>query len=186
MSVRGHRMDGDQMTLQLREGGEVSFPAALVARVDPDEVPYPEPPAASVDAPASSQAFVALTGPYDDLIKKAATRYGVNPSLLHAVIRAESNYAATAKSWRGARGLMQLMPQTLRSYQVRNGYDPMANIDAGTRHLRSLLDRYPLAEALAAYNAGEAAVLRYGGVPPFPETRTYVARILATVTPAAR
>ena len=185
MSVRGHRVDGDQMTLQLREGGEVSFPSALVARVDPDEVPYPEPPSASTDgAPVSPQTFVPLTGPYDNVIRKAAARYGVDPNLLHAVIRAESNYAPSAKSWRGARGLMQLMPQTLRTYQVRNGFDPTANIDAGTRHLRALLDRYPLAQALAAYNAGEGAVLRYGGVPPFPETRSYVARILATVTPA--
>ncbi len=186
MSVRGHRVDGDQMTLQLRDGGEVSFPAALVARVDPDEVPYPDPPAVAVNGtqPAAGT-FVALTGPYDDLIRKAALRYGVDPSLVHAVIRAESNYAATARSWRGARGLMQLMPQTLRTYQVRNGFDPTANIDAGTRHLRTLLDRYPLAQALAAYNAGEAAVLRYGGIPPFPETRSYVARILAAVTPAA-
>lgn len=186
MSVRGHRVDGDQVTLQLREGGEVCFPAALVARVDADEVPYPEPPAALADGTRlAPQAFVPLTGPYDDLVRKAASRYGVDPSLLHAVIRAESNYSPTARSWRGARGLMQLMPQTLRTYQVRNGFDPTANIDAGTRHLRALLDRYPLAQALAAYNAGEGAVLRYGGIPPFPETRSYVARILAAVTPAA-
>jgi soluble lytic murein transglycosylase-like protein len=76
---------------------------------------------------------------------------------------------------------MQLMPQTLRSYQVRNAYDPAANIEAGTKYLRALLDRFPLAEALAAYNAGADAVVRYGGVPPFPETRAYVTRILTTL-----
>ncbi len=76
---------------------------------------------------------------------------------------------------------MQLMPQTLRTYRVRNAFDPAANVEAGTRHLRTLLDRFPLAQALAAYNAGADAVTRYGGIPPFPETRAYVARILATV-----
>jgi soluble lytic murein transglycosylase-like protein len=76
---------------------------------------------------------------------------------------------------------MQLMPQTLRSYQVRNAYDPAANIEAGAKYLRTLLDRFPLAEALAAYNAGADAVVRYGGIPPFPETRAYVTRILATL-----
>jgi soluble lytic murein transglycosylase-like protein len=76
---------------------------------------------------------------------------------------------------------MQLMPETLRAYQVHNAYDPAANIEAGTSHLRSLLDRFPLAEALAAYNAGADAVVRYGGIPPFPETRAYVARILTTL-----
>jgi soluble lytic murein transglycosylase-like protein len=73
------------------------------------------------------------------------------------------------------------MPQTLRSYQVRNAYDPAANIEAGAKYLRTLLDRFPLAEALAAYNAGADAVVRYGGIPPFPETRAYVTRILATL-----
>lgn len=73
---------------------------------------------------------------------------------------------------------MQLMPATLRQYSVDNPYDPAANIDAGTRHLRGLLDRLALRDALAAYNAGLSAVLRYGGVPPFAETEAYVARIL--------
>ena len=78
-------------------------------------------------------------------------------------------------------GLMQLMPDTARRYAVRQPYDPAANIEAGTRHLRSLLDRFPLALALAAYNAGEAAVERFQGIPPYPETRDYVARILQLV-----
>jgi soluble lytic murein transglycosylase-like protein len=75
-------------------------------------------------------------------------------------------------------GLMQLMPQTARQYTVANPYDPATNIEAGVKHLRNLLDRFPLAEALAAYNAGEAAVQRFGGIPPFPETERYVSRIL--------
>jgi soluble lytic murein transglycosylase-like protein len=78
-------------------------------------------------------------------------------------------------------GLMQLMPATARQYAVRDPYDPAANIDAGTRHLRSLLDRFPLSLALAAYNAGEAAVQRYGGIPPYPETQSYVSRVLRLI-----
>ena len=80
---------------------------------------------------------------------------------------------------------MQLMPQTLREYRVRNAFDPTSNIEAGARHLRTLLDRYPLAMALAAYNAGEGAVIRYGGIPPYPETRSYVSRVLGTLGQAA-
>ena len=76
---------------------------------------------------------------------------------------------------------MQLMPATLRAYQVRNAYDPADNVEAGTTYLRTLLDRFPLPQALAAYNAGADAVVRYGGVPPFPETRAYVTRILTTL-----
>ena len=180
MSVKSHRVDGDVVTLVLRQGGEVTCPADLVVRVDADEVPYPDPPPAAA-AVGVAQRQVALTGPYADTIRLAAVRHGLDPNLVHAVIRAESNYEPRARSPRGARGLMQLMPKTLRDYRVRNAFDPAANIDAGSRHLRTLLDRYPLDTALAAYNAGEAAVIRYGGVPPFPETRTYVSRILGTL-----
>ncbi|MBM3770588.1 MAG: lytic transglycosylase domain-containing protein [Acidimicrobiia bacterium] len=82
-------------------------------------------------------------------------------------------------------GLMQLMPETARRYAIRRPYDPAANIDAGTRHLRSLLDRYSLALALAAYNAGEAAVDRFQGIPPYSETREYVSRILQLIGTSA-
>jgi soluble lytic murein transglycosylase-like protein len=78
-------------------------------------------------------------------------------------------------------GLMQLMPETARLYSVADPYDPATNIDAGTRHLRTLLDRFDLAHALAAYNAGAGAVERFRGIPPFPETRSYVARVLKLV-----
>ncbi len=78
-------------------------------------------------------------------------------------------------------GLMQLMPDTARLYAVSNPYDAAENIEAGTRHLRALLERFDLPHALAAYNAGEAAVRRFGGIPPYPETRSYVARVLERV-----
>jgi hypothetical protein len=180
-SVKSHTAANDKVTLVLRQGGELTCPASLIVRIDPDEVPYPEKATAPGDALAAARPVRPLSGPYADVIKAAASRHGLDPNLVHALIRAESNYEPRARSSRGARGLMQLMPVTLRTYQVRNAYDPAANVEAGTKYLRTLLDRFPLAEALAAYNAGADAVVRYGGVPPFPETRAYVARILTTL-----
>jgi soluble lytic murein transglycosylase-like protein len=80
-------------------------------------------------------------------------------------------------------GLMQLMPGTARQYAVRNPYEPRSNIEGGIKHLKSLLERFELPLALAAYNAGEAAVRRFGGIPPYPETRAYVKRVLALLGP---
>ena len=94
------------------------------------------------------------------------------------MIEVESNYQARARSPKGAQGLMQLMPATARQYGVRNSYDPQANVSAGVRHLKDLMSRFELPLALAAYNAGEGTIRRYGGVPPFPETQSYVSRIL--------
>jgi len=105
--------------------------------------------------------------------------------LVGAVIKVESGFQTRARSPKGAMGLMQLMPDTARRYAVGRPYDPATNIDAGTRHLRSLLDRFPLDLALAAYNAGEATVSRFQGIPPYPETRDYVARILKLIETSA-
>ena len=100
--------------------------------------------------------------------------------LVRALIQVESNYRPKAKSPRGAMGLMQLMPSTAKEYKVRNPFDPRANIEAGIKHLKSLLDRLGSTEmALAAYNAGEGAVAKFNGIPPYEETRNYVTRILA-------
>ena len=117
----------------------------------------------------------------EPLIQHYAKKHGVDTDLVRAVIEVESNFNAAALSPKGASGAMQLMPATARQYALRDPYDPAGNIDAGARHLRTLLDRFDLPVALAAYNAGEAAVARYGGVPPFRETRAYVARILRLV-----
>jgi soluble lytic murein transglycosylase-like protein len=117
---------------------------------------------------------------YDDLIVAHARDQGIRADLVRAVIHAESAYDPWARSFKGAMGLMQLMPQTARDYGVLNPYDPAENIRAGVRYLRRLLDRYGDNEelALAAYNAGPTTVDRYGQkVPPYRETRTYVAKI---------
>jgi Transglycosylase SLT domain/Domain of unknown function (DUF4124) len=119
---------------------------------------------------------------YSDLIANAATRNGVEERLLHAVIQTESAYNAGAISPAGAVGLMQLMPGTARRYGVLNRTDPSQNIDGGTRYLKDLLGMFNhnLDLAVAAYNAGENAVIRYNNsIPPYPETRNYVRQVLA-------
>jgi len=116
----------------------------------------------------------------DAYIKEVAARYRVPADLVAAVIEAESDNNPRAVSRRGARGLMQLMPKTARTLGVHDPFDPRANIDAGVRHLRALMDRFgnDLPLVLAAYNAGEVAVIKHRGVPPYRETRAYVKRIL--------
>jgi soluble lytic murein transglycosylase len=120
------------------------------------------------------------TGPYVQEIRDASERYGVPIKLVSAVIRAESGFNPRAVSRKGAQGLMQLMPGTASMLGVRNSFDPRENIDGGVRHLRSLIDRFPesLPLALAAYNAGERAVVQHKGIPPFPETQDYVTKVM--------
>ena len=116
-------------------------------------------------------------------VRDVAARYGVSPRLVAAIIEAESDFNPRAESRRGARGLMQLMPATASSLQVEDAFDPRSNIDGGVRHLRRLMDRFDgdLPVVLAAYNAGEQAVIQHGGVPPYGETRRYVRRILRRI-----
>jgi hypothetical protein len=184
MPVAGVRADGDRLQLRLVDGGEASVPSALIARIDPDELPTPLPPSVTdaVEAVADGLVPAVLASrPFAPLIAAAAATYGVDVRLVHAVIEAESNYQPRARSRAGAKGLMQLMPSTARQYEVGDPYDPKANIEAGVRHLKYLLGRFDVGLALAAYNAGEGAVRVYGGLPPFAETRTYVSRILQQI-----
>jgi soluble lytic murein transglycosylase-like protein len=120
------------------------------------------------------------SAPYDALIEEHAAAQNLDPNLVRAVIQAESAFNPRARSRKGAMGLMQLMPETAAAYSVADPYDPAENIRAGVSYLKSLLVRYEqkFELALAAYNAGPAAVEKYGGtVPPYRETRSYVARI---------
>ena len=119
-------------------------------------------------------------GTYSQEIAEAAARYAVPERLIWAVIRVESGFDPRAVSSSGARGLMQLMPETAAILGVRDPFNPRENIHAGARHLRGLMERfrYDLPLALAAYNAGERPVTSYRGIPPYPETREYVARVL--------
>ena len=127
-----------------------------------------------------SASRVAAPSRFDDLIAAAAAEHKLDPRLLKSVMLFESGFNPKAVSRKGARGLMQLMPKTAAQHGVRNVHDPAQNVEAGARHLSYLLDLYHgnLEKTLAAYNAGETAVERYGGVPPYDETRGYVSNIL--------
>jgi Transglycosylase SLT domain len=187
LSVRSHKMEGESIVLTLRSGGQVTCDRNLSEKIEADEVPYLEP-----DAPKPAEVLVVadqqtdrptLEGtPYAEIIAAAAQAHGVDPILVKALIQVESGYRPKARSPRGAVGLMQIMPATAREYNVRNPFDPKANIEAGVKHLKALLDRFGRERtelALAAYNAGPGAVEKFNGVPPYRETRDYVSRILA-------
>ena len=117
---------------------------------------------------------------YQDYISKASAQYSVDPYLVAAVIECESNWNSEAESYRGAQGLMQLMPATAGDLGVKDAYDPRENIMGGTKYLSQLMDMFDgdLTKTIAAYNAGPGAVQHYGGVPPYAETQGYVDKVL--------
>ena len=183
LSIRDHQEVGDNLVLRLRAGGEIVCDRALIVRFAPDEVPYPEPPDPTAANGASQAPAVAIAEavPYGDIIDRVAAEHRVDARLVRAMISVESGYQERARSPKGAMGLMQLMPATARRFNVTDPYNPQANIEGGIRYLRTLLDRFPERLALAAYNAGEAAVERFRGIPPYAETRQYVTRVLRLV-----
>ena len=178
LSVKGHRMSGDSIVFTLRSGGEATWHRSAVKRILPDEVPYPDPEPTQAPAKGPARSSLAST-PYGEMIAAVSEAHGVDPMLVRALIQVESNYRPRARSPKGAMGLMQLMPATAREYKVRNPFDPRANIEAGIKHLKTLIDRFGVELALAAYNAGEGAVRKFNGIPPYRETRNYVSRILS-------
>ena len=141
------------------------------------------PPPTPAMSPARPGPLARPAPAIDSHIRAAAQRYGLSEQLVTAVITVESGFNPRAVSPKGARGLMQLMPATASQLGVRNAFDPAENIDGGVRHLRGLMERFEnnLPLVLAAYNAGEAVVTQYGGIPPYPETQQYVTRILHIV-----
>jgi soluble lytic murein transglycosylase-like protein len=182
LSIKDHREEGDSLVLRLRAGGEIVCDRTLIVRFAPDEVPYPEPPdPAATTAGQSATASLANAERYGEIIDRFAAQHHVDARLVRAMISVESAYQERALSRKGAMGLMQLMPDTARRFNVTDPYNPQANIEGGIRYLRTLLDRFPERLALAAYNAGEAAVERFRGVPPYAETREYVTRVLRLV-----
>jgi len=141
------------------------------------------PHSAAAGAPVEKAAPVLPAAPREtsQMVEGSAARYGFDPALIVAIVAAESAFDNFAVSKKGARGLMQLMPETARERGVRNAHDPASNVEAGVAYLRELVRKSQgdVATALAAYNAGPEAVARYGGIPPYEETRRYIERIRA-------
>ena len=169
--VTGYQVVGDKYRLQL-QGGWVDVQTADVEKIEPEEVFTPVVPV----PPVAPQA---VAPPYRELVSAAASRYGVDAELISSVMEVESHFDAKAVSPKNARGLMQLLPQTAARLGVKDIFDPQQNIEAGTRYLKELLDLYKnnLTLALAAYNAGPDKVQKYGDVPPYRETVSYVNQV---------
>ncbi len=119
------------------------------------------------------------SGKYNYIIEKAAQKYDLPAKLIHSIIKAESNYNTYAVSSKGAAGLMQLMPETAEQYGVKDRFDPTENIEGGTKYLKDLIKIYDqnLELILAAYNAGQEAIKKYKGIPPYPETINYIEKV---------
>ncbi len=170
-------MDGDNSSFVDIPTAEIDHFEALPAEVVPLEL---RKDAASQPGLQAAAENVGRPVDLNEVVKAASGTYRLDPDLVNSVIRAESGFNVRAVSPKGAQGLMQLMPQTATDLGVHNAFDPRANVDGGTRYLRELLERYDfdLVKALAAYNAGPQRVEQYGGVPPYYETKAYVARIV--------
>jgi len=194
LKVKAYEAEGDEAQLLMSFGGRMTLPIGRVERVVDDEViPEPDPPqavaVAAVEAPPIplrfSESQPVPDGPYGSMIYDASRRHQVNPQVVAALIHAESAGNPRARSHKGARGLMQLMPATAERFGIEKGrlYDPAQNLEAGVSYLSWLLDQFPndLGKVLAAYNAGEQTVVKYQGIPPYRETRDYVRRIFSTL-----
>ena len=170
LNVTGYEILGEKYRLHV-QGGVADVPVEDIVAIEPEEIFEPN------TAPLTDKT------PFQKLILAAASRYHLDPDLIHSVISIESNFNPKAVSPKNARGLMQLMPRTAEILGVKDSFDPEQNIEGGTRYLRDLLAKYKnnLTLALAAYNAGPDTVDKYGHrVPPYLETMKYVQRITKT------
>jgi soluble lytic murein transglycosylase-like protein len=164
--------------------GYIDVPTEQIASFEADETPPPQqhPPKAQQPLQNALQTLQlpAATADVDQLVREASARRQLDPDFVNSVIKAESNFYPRAVSAKGAQGLMQLMPQTAAKLGVSNAFDPKANVEAGTTYLSELLDLYDndAIKALAAYNAGPERVQQYHGVPPYRETKLYIARVV--------
>jgi soluble lytic murein transglycosylase-like protein len=172
-----HERRGDTIRLET-SSGVTELPADAIVAFEVEEY---APPAANPASPETAQAAAAQVGKSpQQLVEAAALKAGLPPAIVHAVAKAESGYRQDAVSRKGAIGVMQLMPETARDLKV-DPHDTAQNVEAGTMYLRDLLVKYDgdPAKAVAAYNAGPGAVDKYGDVPPYAETRSYVNRVLS-------
>lgn len=167
--VTGYQLVGDTYKLQF-SGGSAELPAAEIVAIEPEEIFHSTPKPVLADIP------------YGNLISSAAQNHGVDADLIVSVITAESKFNPKAVSCKNARGLMQLLPDTASRLGVKNIFDPRENIEAGTKYLRELLDRYDndLTLTLAAYNAGPQRIDQFKTVPPYRETVSYVRQVQKT------
>ena len=196
LKVTAYELMGDErIRLTLYGGGEIVLPMERVERIVDDEIDpkdYFSPPVAAVPPSGPRMSVRIPSGPkhsapgkYARLVEQAAITHRLDPALVAAVIRVESNWQPRAVSPKGARGLMQLMPATARRLGVRKSFDPVQNVGGGALYLSRLAERFgehEVEKVLAAYNAGEAAVESYKGVPPYRETREYVRKVMALWT----
>jgi transglycosylase-like protein with SLT domain len=179
--------DVTRLYFSIDDSSFTDVPTADITGFERDLTPAPSPSVVAASSAATSAASgAASTNPthspadLSEVVNSASAQYHLDPDLVNSVIHAESGFNSHAVSPKGARGLMQLMPSTASGLGIKDSFDPEANVGGGSRYLRELLERYnfDLVKALAAYNAGPERVERYHGVPPFTETRAYVARIV--------
>jgi soluble lytic murein transglycosylase-like protein len=173
MKVKSYSVQGASLQVSISDRSEMVIPLEWVQEIRPTP-PAPEPDTAFAQNGATRD-FA-----YSEIVLSMAKKHNVDWRLVAAVLEVESNFNPKAVSPKGALGLMQLMPETAKLYQVKDPYDPAQNIEAGVRHLKMLMERYAgkLEFVLAAYNSGEKTVDQYRGIPPYQETRSYVKKVL--------
>jgi soluble lytic murein transglycosylase-like protein len=178
LRIHSYRVEGANMEIEINDHSDMVIPVEWVREIRDEPDPPPAPPE-SVLTEATNGDFD-FDSVFAEHVRSTSEKYEMDPRLVAAVMKVESNFNPRAVSKKGAQGLMQLMPDTSKLYRVRNPYDPKQNIEAGVKYLKRLLGRYnnKLELALAAYNSGEKTVDRYRGIPPFAETKQYVQKVL--------